>query len=254
MYRSSFINSFIFDKVTYTKYHHGNMSSGVRHHYIMYLKKGSAKIVSESNTLSLKEGEIALIPRGSKYNTYLWGEPEIEFYSLGYLNFPNNITKTYLLQKVNPTPKILKLIENLIIENSTSCKALGFFFLLLDEILNAAKPPSHMDKNRVLLENAMNYIIMHPDSKMPEVAKSCKISEPALYLLFKNYSDTTPAKFRMNIQLERACNYLLTSDLPIEIISEMCGFSSASYFRKNFFKTYHKTPRDFRKEQISDNL
>lgn len=250
MYRFSFINSFIFDKVTYSKYHHGNLSSGVKHHYIMYLKKGSAKIISENNTLLFKQGDIGLIPRGTKYNTHLWGTPEIEFYSFGYLNFPNNITKTYSPQKIDSTPRILELIEKLTVANSTSCRALGIFFLLLDEILNVAKPPSHMDKNQVVLENAMNHIIMNPDCKMVDVAKACHISEPALYLLFRNYSDTTPAKFRMNIILEKACNYLLTTDLSIEKISEICGFSSASYFRKNFYKVYQKTPREFRNEQM----
>ena len=107
--------------------------------------------------------------------------------------------------------------------------------------------------NQVLLENAMNYMILNPNCKMSDVADHCHISEPGLYLVFKNTGDTTPAKFKMQVKLERALNYILSTDLPIEEISSICGFSSSSYFRKNFYSAYKKTPREMRKSDIANN-
>ena len=249
----TYINSFIFDKVTYNDYHHGNLSSGVHHNYIMHLKKGKAEIVSENSTLRLLEGEIALIPKGTKYNTYLYGTPEIEFYSYAFLNYPGNIIKSFAPQKIEVTPKITELSEKLIDSSESGCRTLGIFFLLLDELLKGVKT-SHSNKQHQILENAMNYMITHPDCNASDVAKHCNISESALYLLFKKTGDTTPAKFKMKVKLERALNYILTTDLSIEEISTICDFSSASYFRKNFYKAYQKTPREMRKSNIMDNI
>lgn len=253
MQNFTYLNSFIFNKVAYNNYHHGNLSTGIKHNYIMHLKKGNAKIVSESCTLELSEGEIALIPRGTKYNTYLYGLPEIEFYSYAYLNYPGNITKTFPPQKIEVTKKISELSEKLICANDSSCRTLGLFFLLLDELLKNVKT-SHSEKNQVLLENAMNYMILNPNCKMSDVADHCHISEPGLYLVFKNTGDITPAKFKMQVKLERALNYILSTDLPIEEISSICGFSSSSYFRKNFYSAYKKTPREMRKSDIANKI
>ena len=247
------INSFIFDKVTYSDYHHGNLSYGVRHNCIMHLKKGEAEIVSENSTLRLLEGEIALIPKGTKYNTYLYGSPEIEFYSYAFLNYPGTIIKSFAPQKIETTPKIAELSEKLIDCEASGCRTLGIFFLLLDELLKGVKT-SHSDKQQQMLENAMNYMITHPDCKVSDVAKHCNISEPSLYLLFQKTGDTTPAKFKMKVKLERALNYILTTDLSMEEISTLCHFSSPSYFRKNFCKAYQKTPSEMRKSNVMDSI
>lgn len=253
MYNYAYINSFIFNKVVYSNYHHGNLSTGIKHNYIMHLKKGNAQIVSENCILELSEGEIALIPRGTKYNTYLHGNPEIEFYSYAYLNYPGNITKKFQPQKIPTTKKISELSEKLINSADLGCRTIGLFFLLLDELLKNVKT-SHSDRNQLVLENAMNYMILNPSCKISDVAKHCNISEPGLYLLFKNAGDTTPAKFKMQVKLERALNYILTTDLPIEEISYICDFSSPSYFRKNFYKAYQKTPREMRKSDIANKI
>lgn len=253
MYSYAYVNSFIFNKVVYSNYHHGNLSTGVKHNYIMHLKKGKAKIISEDRTIELFEGEIALIPKGTKYNTYLYGTPEIEFYSYAYLNYPGNIIKNFTPQKIKTTNKIIELSEKLINSSDSSCRNLGIFFLLLDELLKNISE-NNSNRNQVIMENAMNYMILNPNCKMSDVAKHCNISEPGLYLLFKNFGDTTPAKFKMQVKLERALNYILTTDLPIEEISAMCDFSSPSYFRKNFYKAYQKTPREMRKSNITNNI
>ena len=56
----------------------------------------------------------------------------------------------------------------------------------------------------------------------------------------------------MKVKLERSVNYLIYTDLSIEEISDICGFSSASYFRKNFYKAYKMTPREMRKSGVND--
>ena len=253
MYNHAYINSFIFNKVTYKNYHHGNFSTGIKHNYIMHLKRGRARILFSEGSIDLFEGEIALIPKGTKYNTYLFGEPEIEFYSYAYLNYPGNIIKNFAPQKIEVNDKIENFSEELINSTESGCHTLGIFFFLLDELLKNVKT-SHINRNKLILENAMNYMILNPSAKMSEVAKHANISESGLYLLFKNLSDTTPAKFKLQAKLERALNYILTTDLPIEEISSLCNFSSPSYFRKNFYKAYHKTPREMRKSNIAGNI
>ena len=94
----------------------------------------------------------------------------------------------------------------------------------------------------------MNYMRLNPQDSIPSVAKACNLSVSALYLLFSNHMNCTPSEFKLNAKLEQAMHYLITTDIPIEEISDRCGFSSSSYFRKKFTKKYNCSPREARKD------
>lgn len=247
----SFINSFVFKEVKYTNYHHGDFSHGIKHNYIMYLKEGNAKIFTANKMIEINAGDLLYIPRGLKYHIHMQGTPEIIFYSYAYLHYPGNIIKTYRIQKFEKTLKIMDMLEILTSNNLTNFYALGTFYLLLD-VLHQQMESTSTNPNHMILETAMNYIIMNPNCHIPDVAKHCCISEAGLYNLFKKETNTTPAQFKLMAKLEKAFHYIVSTDIPIEEISELCGFSSPSYFRKNFYKTYQKTPSKLRQSLQRD--
>ena len=247
MHSSTFVNSFVFREVSYDTYHESCFTTGSAHNYIMYLQKGRAEITAGGNVFALNEGDILYIPRGSVYSTKLWGEPEILFGSYAYHNCPGEVLKNRQMQKVNKTPEMDRLIKQVSESDGVDCRSIGVFYLFLAEMNESLIPSTH-NKKKLLLETAMNCIRKSPDSDAPYIAKQCGISEAGLYNLFRDYAGTTPANFRMRVKLEMAYTYLTTTDIPIEEISNICGFSSSSYFRKNFKKVYEKSPGLVRKE------
>ncbi len=48
------------------------------------------------------------------------------------------------------------------------------------------------------------------------------------------------------LRIKMACNMLLNTPLPINIISEECGFSSSYYFSKRFRKAKNMSPTEYR--------
>lgn len=246
MYSSTFFNSFVFKEVHYDVHHQSHITAGSGHNYVMYLQKGRAQITTDSETFCLEPGDILHIPRGSVYSTAFTGEPEIHFGSYAYINCPGVAIHNYKMQKVSKSPEMDKLIHLVSKNGGANCRSIGLFYLFLAEMSESLKAMSE-DKKTVVLENAMQYIRQMPESNMPEVAKHCGISEAGLYNLFKDYADMSPATFRMNVKLEKAYNYLVSTDIPIEEVSDICGFSSSSYFRKKFVAVYNKSPREIRK-------
>ena len=53
---------------------------------------------------------------------------------------------------------------------------------------------------------------------------------------------------RGQLLLERARDLLLSTDQPVESVSDELGFSSASYFRKKFKAHFGMTPGEMRKK------
>ena len=243
---TTFIGSFTFKEVIYDTYHESSFLTPVRQNYVMYLEKGRAEISSGGEVVELSEGDILHIPRGSRYTTRLYGTPEIRFGSYAYLNYPGNFVNTHKIQKLLPSEEMRRLISLVSRGGGVNCKTLGWFYLFLDE-MNAQLTPSGNDKKIALADRATAFIRRNPDSKIPEVAAHCGVSESSLYSLFEEYVGISPADFKLGVRLEEAFHYLTSSDMPIEQISDVCGFSSSSYFRKKFYAMYGKTPSKVRR-------
>ena len=86
-----------------------------------------------------------------------------------------------------------------------------------------------------------------PSQKHPSLQKNSAISEAALYSAFKKSSDITLNQLRNNLLLEKAKDILITTDKPIECISDVLRFSSTSYVRKKFKQYFNMTPTEMRK-------
>ena len=54
--------------------------------YIACMIKGRAEIISNRRTLQIKEGDIFFIPVNLPYESYWYGDDEIEFLSYGFSN------------------------------------------------------------------------------------------------------------------------------------------------------------------------
>jgi AraC family L-rhamnose operon regulatory protein RhaS len=58
----------------------------------------------------------------------------------------------------------------------------------------------------------------------------------------------SPAKHLARLRLEKTCELLRKSSLPLRAIAQQAGFSCVSYFSRAFVRWYHKNPTQFRNE------
>ena len=65
--------------------------------------------------------------------------------------------------------------------------------------------------------------------------------------LFLIYTGKYPSEYILEKKLQKACEYLLTTNKKITTISNELSFSSISTFSKTFKKKYSQAPSKFRK-------
>ena len=242
----TFSQAFSFREFKFMETHHVDLPNGLKYNCIGYIIKGQLEIVFANKTYRLGEGDMYLIPKGIKYRSRWLGTPEISFKVYSYLNYPGEKVENTNLQIFKVTPKILELMNKVPTDNVINCYSVGRFYLLLDELLKGVETSS-LSKEQVLLNKAKTFMRENPDCLMPEVANYCNMSESSFYNLFKKHSKITPTQYRVGVKLDKAFNLIVSTDIPIEQISDICGFSSSSYFRKHFYKKYGKTPSKTRK-------
>lgn len=226
-------DSFNFLRIHFKKYHYTDNRKGSPMNYIAYMLKGRAEIVSKHSTIKINEGDIFFIPVNLPYQSYWYGDDEIEFLSYGFSNIEANEKLNFNLQVTDCDRELKNQISKIPTEGSSlSCETLSLFYGALAKIIPYLKQSQPVSKMDEIVRNAKKYIINHTDCSVTDVARECHISEPYLYLLFKENVGCTPNDYRLKAKCKKGVEYLLTTDKTVEEISALIGLSSASHFRR----------------------
>ena len=76
-----------------------------------------------------------------------------------------------------------------------------------------------------------------------DLAATAALSTRQLERLFRKYLNRSPARYYLELRLNRSRLLLLQTQLPIIDVAMACGFVSASHFSKCYRDFYGKTPR-----------
>lgn len=217
-------DSFNFLRIHFKKYHYTDNRKGSPMNYIAYMLKGRAEIVSKHSTIKINEGDIFFIPVNLPYQSYWYGDDEIEFLSYGFSNIEANEKLNFNLQVTDCDRELKNQISKIPTEGSSlSCETLSLFYGALAKIIPYLKQSQPVSKMDEIVRNAKKYIINHTDCSVTDVARECHISEPYLYLLFKENVGCTPNDYRLKAKCKKGVEYLLTTDKTVEEISALIG-------------------------------
>lgn len=241
-----FCNSFVFNNFHFMKYKYTDNSTGIQVHYFAYMTKGSAKLCTKDDTVHIRQGDIFYIPNGCKYCSYWYGEPEIEFISLGFRFMPNFHNRYYAPQVIEKEKNEVKIMKEISQCGALDSLTIGKFYTLIGQLLPKMRFQYH-DKQTELIENVKCLLTLHPNYAISDIARECAISESALYSAFRKHSDKSIHEIKKTVIMEAAKELLISTDYLIEEISRMLNFSSSVYFRKCFKEHFGVSPRQMRK-------
>ena len=241
-------DNFYFYRIRFEKYHYTDNRKGSPMNYIAYMLKGRAEIVSKHSTIKINEGDVFFIPINLPYQSYWYGDDEIEFLSYGFSNIEAKEKLNFNLQVIDCDEELKNQILKIPTEGrSLSCETLSLFYEALSKIIPYLRQSQSVSKKDEIVRNAKKYIRSHTDCSVAEVAQSLFISEPYLYMLFKENAGCTPNDYRLKAKCKKGIEYLLTTDKTVEEISALIGLSSASHFRRILKSHMGLTPKEVRK-------
>ena len=241
-----FCNSFIFNNYHFMNYKYTDKTEGIPIHYFAYMTKGNAKICTRDETVYINQGDLFYIPNGCKYRSYWYGDPEIEFISLGFRFMPNFQNKHYEPQVIERDEDAIKAIKEIVEYGTLDGIAIGKFYTLVGALHKKLQHRS-VDKDADLIEKVKGLLAEHPDYTVKDIAKACAVSESTLYSAFRKNSDTSMHDVKKSVVMEAAKDLLVSTDHPVEEISRRLNFSSSVYFRKCFKEHFGVSPRQMRK-------
>jgi AraC-like DNA-binding protein len=85
---------------------------------------------------------------------------------------------------------------------------------------------------------------------LQELASACGLSRSHFARAFKATTGESPLQWLLGQRIERAKILLLNSDLPIEQITQQCGFADQSHLTRAFTKAVGASPSRWRRDHL----
>ena len=82
-----------------------------------------------------------------------------------------------------------------------------------------------------------------------EIADGADLSRRQIERLFRQEMGRSPARYYLEIRLDRARHLLVQSSMPVVEVAVACGFVSASHFSKCYRELYNRSPQQERADR-----
>lgn len=87
-----------------------------------------------------------------------------------------------------------------------------------------------------------------------ELSQMCNLTPSYVIRLFKQTFGATPIQYLQELRLKAAISYLGSTDLPVQQIAELTGFSNLHYFSRTFKMKVGESPSTWRKRVAEHGL
>lgn len=119
--------------------------------------------------------------------------------------------------------------------------------LLLPYCNKSSEQPQLQSEHTQKIKGVLEYIGLHytENISIESLASSCYFSEYHFMRFFKKYVGMSCLDYIKSLRLQKAADLLEQQELSITDAAMTAGFSSLSYFYREFKKRYGMTPRQF---------
>ena len=241
--------------------------NNVRDNYVVHYVQSGKGVFSVANhyAVKLEAGDMFILPKGVPCFYQADGDDPWSYFWIGFSGIKTNslfrnsklLNKGYLRNvKHSETHQSLKKLyetahHSASLTNDVLIESLiyNFFYHLITEFPEkTTKTSKNSDK---LLKVATDHFSEQYNNSKCSVNSICNeldVSRSFLYTLFKNYLNTSPRDFLIKLRMEKAKEYLDTTDYSIQQISNYVGYTDEFTFSKAFKRYTDFSPLNYRKQ------
>jgi AraC-like DNA-binding protein len=253
--------------------HYIDRKDGCGEYLLIYCTKGEGWYWLDGKIQTVPANHFFILPAEQPHK---YGSGEENPWYIYWIHF-----KGYKAKFIYEQLKGLRLID--IDKNSRIDDRISFFEELIsaletgngDDIINYANLSLHhllstflyiqpyrdvkfrkkVDQNTFFISLATHYMNENIEKRivLKDMASHFGYSESYFYRLFLKEIHYTPMDYFLHLKIERACQFLIHTDMKINQISFKLGFEDPYYFSRIFTKKTGKSPKKYREENESND-
>ena len=131
---------------------------------------------------------------------------------------------------------------------------LEFMAILIEQSKDAYLSHSVNSKDQKLMSILVYVAENYSTVTLEELSEKFFYSKTHICRLFITHTGKSFNQTLMQMKVNHACKYLKNTDMSVEEISRQVGYDSVEYFQRLFKKKIGKTPGEYRKSGVADNV
>ncbi len=232
--------------------------SGRLDYYLFYITDGELTIYFPNKSVVARAGDTVVFPPNTPYKYthsktsqvgYLWVHftgSAARFYldDLGFVGLPSIF---HSHSKNHASANFQALFDVFSRDDGTRTHSLAA--ILLQTMTSLARSFNKENGNSAIL-HSVKYINSNYTKKLsvPDLAEAANLSVSRYCALFKETTGISPINYITNLRIGHACELLRTTNMPINSIGDLVGYSDPYFFSRIFKKKLNKSPAKYRKE------
>ncbi len=244
------------------QYHFRERQKGINQNILIYNVGGSGIIKIGDSIFHLEADQFFIIPEGISHAYY---SDKNNPWSIYWIHFcgrkakqlaqPNLQIVNVIRTKTSRINERLELFAEIFqhLERGFSLESLEYTNLCFSYLLASfIYLKQYRMKSEWLTKDPVDQIInfmlqnIQKKFKLAALASVVNLSASHLSRLFSAQTGHSPIDYFNQLKIQRACNFLDNTKLPITDISIELGFSDQFYFSRQFRKVMNMSPREYR--------
>lgn len=212
---------------------------------------GSAVYNFYNKTLTVNQGEMIFLPKGTSYEYKVISPTPSSYTSVNFEgDFVNPVPAVYSLENFYEAEYMSSHFTDLwnLGTQAEKYTCISMFYSLLSYISNIENSRGPEKKKFEIIEPAVKYLKGHIYDctlKIDKLHRLCGISDTYFRQIFSSKFGSTPRKYVMSKRLFRAKSIIESGDFnTIGEVAQSVGFADPLYFSKVFKKMYGSAPSD----------
>lgn len=248
------------------KFHYRERPRGAEQHILIYCHAGSGVAVIKKQKYEIGPGDFFIVPM---HTPHIYHANENNPWTIYWIHFKGGISDS-IIELFNKQVKGYKgfiqydqqsialfneiygrLERGYGIDNLIYCNmCLGHFFTTV--IYNDRYEPGNKIKNDDVMGKAIDFLSNNIGEMLTldEIAAAVNLSPSHFSFLFKTKMGFRPIEYFNHLKVQKACQYLLFTDMRVREIALELGIEDAYYFARMFTKVMGLSPKHYRQKKI----
>lgn len=247
------------------KYHYRERLQGADQHILIYCHEGKGETTIQKNRYVIEAGDFIVIPMKTAHT---YAADEKNPWTIYWVHFKGSISDAIVtsIQKqfngfkgfIQHKEKSIDLFNEIYrqLERGYSSDHLQYSNMCLWHFFTTFIY-NHYDVNGQsnqadVIDQAIDFLQSKTDQvlTLEEIAGSVHLSVAHFSFLFKKKTGYTPIEYFNHLKVQKACQYLLFTNLRIKEIAITLGIEDQYYFSRMFSKVMGMPPNEYREKRI----
>ncbi|HEY4109109.1 AraC family transcriptional regulator [Puia sp.] len=244
------------------QYHYRQRAHGIDQHILIYCAEGRGNAVVSKKKYELEPGSFIIIPAGEQHS---YSANEKDYWTIYWVHFKGSDAQrlvSSLLEKTHHhqgsaafEPRRISLFEDIYacLERGYGNDNLCYANVCLHHYIASFiyQDKFNLTDNRQggdAVEQSINFMRQNLGRalSLEELAGAVNFSASHYSVIFRKKTGFSPIEYFNHLKVQKACQYLLYTELRIKEIADKLGIEDPFYFSRMFNKLMGMSPNQYR--------